>query len=444
MSFRMFCRSRMPVRSLLVAAMVGVLAGCGGGGGSGSAEPEPQKPALSLSWQDSGFRTPVVTDSSGQSWAEKPGRFTDVATSPGGAVHLAWHTNANLYNRGDGYLSSSHDAGATWQAMKVEPDWGSFDFLRVLSGGRLVAGSTMDLPQYWWFSPRLWWSDDDGATWRHQDVQTDFGAPAERPEPSASYVEEPMVLVEHQGKTLAWIRQRTSTASPTYVVEFRDRLYYWNQEGAALTRLPIVLPASSPLPVQTDYEIAALAVGQNGFLYLAIAGEVFRSPDALAWETLPRAKADAKVLSLTVLADGTLAAGLDSYENVYFYNDGLGWRQSLLPVDQEYFTAENTKSLRRAHTVGHILELQSGALLVAAEDLVYASCDRGTNWERIAELPEADLYAPQRLAQSLDGTVWGAFMTLHHGVSGTSNYEGKLLKVVPPAGVAPRDFVKCP
>src|SRR5690606_20693725 len=81
LSFKTLRRPRMPVRSLRVAAMVGVRGGCGGGGG-GSAEPEPQKPALSLSWQDSGFRTPIVTDPFGQSTDEKPGRYQDVATAP--------------------------------------------------------------------------------------------------------------------------------------------------------------------------------------------------------------------------------------------------------------------------------------------------------------------------------------------------------------------------
>ncbi|MFA7606710.1 MAG: sialidase family protein [Rhodocyclaceae bacterium] len=367
--------------------------------------------------------------------SEHPGRFEDVVASPSGAIHLAWHTGASLLVRGNGYLSSSHDGGSTWQEMKIAPDWGSFDFLSILPSGRLVAGSTMDLPQHWWFSPRLWWSDDDGTNWHYQDVQTDYD-PLEE---NSLHVEEPKAMVEHQGKLIVWVRERTSAPPPSHGFDIRDRLYYWDQNGAALSRLPIVLPTTGPLAVQADYQFSALATGQNGYLYLAIEGEVFRTSDALSWEALPRANEGAQVMSLTVLADGTLVAGLDNQENVYFYKDGLGWRQALLPEDQE----NADKSLSRAYSVGHIIELQSGALLVAAEDLVYASCDVGENWEQIAALPEARTYQPNRLTQSPDGTVWGSFIALNLGSSGTSSFSGKLLKIPPPAGVAARDFIKC-
>jgi hypothetical protein len=433
-------RSRMPAGLLLAAVMVGVLAGCGGGGGGGSAEPEPQKPALSLSWQGTGFATPEVIVPGQTPRTVSPGYFGDVAVTPGGGVHLAWREYAGIWSGRNPYVSRSHDGGATWGGLAIDTTSRAFSFLTTLASGRLVAGSTIDFPQYWWYSPRIWWSDDDGVTWNFQDVQSDIAAPVEGGA-VFSHVEEPQGVVEHNGKVIVWMR--TDSQLLQGGEEVRNRLYYWDAASATLTRLPIAPPQPGPLPLQADYEIAAMAADPNGYLYVAIAGEVFRTVDGLAWEALPRAQSDANVVHLTVLADGTLAAGLDNYANVYFFKDGSGWRQSLLPGDQEHLTYQNVK-MTRAPSVEQIMELRSGALLASAWQYAYASCDGGANWERVAQAPESLYYQPNRMTQAPDGTVWGSFNQSHPGSQGTADYHGLLLKIQPPAGVAAHDFVKCP
>ncbi|MBI1905278.1 MAG: exo-alpha-sialidase [Rhodocyclales bacterium] len=441
-------RSRMPLRSLVVVGMVGFLAGCGGGGGGGGSEPAPapQKPALALSWQPVAFTTPEVTDPGQPPRSAVVGDFGDVAATPGGGVHLAWREQKADWPNGIPYVSRSHDAGATWQTLAVDRASGEFAFMTTLASGRLVAGSTVSLPQQPWRTPRIWWSDDEGVTWSFQDVQSDIPAP-DALSGTLSHEEIPVRMVEKNGKVVVWVRSVTTAIpggnSPPPSV--KNRLYYWEAGSATLTRLPIALPrfpGPQPFPAEDYYEIEAIAGDPNGFLYIAIDGDVVRTDNPMLWSLLPQPRSDANLTALTVLADGTLVAGLDNYANLYFYKHGSGWSQSLLPKDQPDLFDSNA-ALTRPFLVKQILELHSGALLASTWTYVYASCDRGASWERIEPGPGGYVYRPIRMAQGPDGTVWGSFYTLESDPVGTGGFQG-LLKIQPPAGVAPRDFVKCP
>ncbi|MBI1905277.1 MAG: exo-alpha-sialidase [Rhodocyclales bacterium] len=433
-----------PLRSVLAALMVGALAGCGGGGGGdGSASEDagaacsPTPIVLALSWQPAGFTAPEVAELGQPPVPVVAGDLGDVAVTPSGGVHLAWSERRDTLPYFKSFVSRSHDAGASWHGTSIEPASSGFAFLTTLASGRLVAGSTADLAQNWWRSPRLWWSDDDGVTWRFQDVRSDVVAPAEGGL-VLSYEEEPIRVTEHNGKVVVLVRAVSTRQSDG---EILNRLYYWDVDSATLTRLPVVPPQPGPLPARDDYEIAQIAGGANGYLYVGIAGEVLRTADGINWEALPRARSDANLTALTVLANGTLAAGFDNYANLSLYKEGWGWRQAPLPEDQKDLFDPNA-ALTRPFLVKQILQLHSGALLASTWTHVYASCDLGARWKRIEPGPGGYVYRPVRMAQGADGTVWGSFYTLDSDPAGTGGFQG-LLKIQPPAGVAPRDFVNC-
>jgi hypothetical protein len=394
---------------LMMAAMVGGLAGCGGGGGGGSKPaPAPVAPDKQIQWQTTAFTTAVA-----------PAEVRSVASillSPGGRVHVAWQTwstdpVSKLANDFQTFISRSDDGGASWSSVKLDNVYGPAKLLR-LSTGMLVTGVDVsphlgDVPEGGGFS--VWTSVDDGATWQPRrlalPLRNGLPAPALNEVSAMAERNGEVVLVRGRGV----VDRRATPAEP------RATVYVWNPLTEAVADWSFAYDNEVEGSATNGVAVAAdgtVFVGYNdvsSVMFRPGNATVFRSGNGVTWEELaPFTSYRGEVSDLALLSDGMLLLSVNG--NVRRSADGRTW----LEPDGVY-----------AHGV-RVHELASGALF---SEQGY-SCDWGASWQ------ESATSVGEVLVQAADGTLWSTVST--------NGAFGEVVKAVPPAGVAARDFVRCP
>lgn len=394
---------------LMMAAMVGGLAGCGGGGGGGSKPaPAPVAPDKQIQWQTTAFTTAVAP-------AEVQ-KVADILLSPSGRVHVAWQTYSvdpvsSLAHDFQSFISRSDDGGASWSSVKLDHVHSPKRLLR-LSTGMLVAGVEIrrdlgGVPEDAGFS--VWTSVDDGTTWQPRrlalPLRNGLPAPALNEVSAVAERNGEVVLVHGRG-----VMDRSATPA-----EPRATVYVWNPLTEAVADWSFAYDNEGEGSATNGVAVVAdgtVFVGYNdvsSVMFRPGNATVFRSGNGVTWEELaPFTSYRGEVSDLALLSDGMLLLNVNGL--VRRSADGRTW---LAPDGVSAYG-------RRVH------ELASGALF---SELGY-SCDWGANWQ------ESAASVGEILVQAADGTLWSTVST--------NGAFGEVVKAVPPAGVAARDFVRCP
>lgn len=394
---------------LMMAAMVGGLAGCGGGGGGGSKPaPAPVAPDKQIQWQTTAFTTAVAP-------AEVQ-KVADILLSPSGRVHVAWQTYSvdpvsSLAHDFQSFISRSDDGGASWSSVKLDHVHSPKRLLR-LSTGMLVAGVEIrrdlgGVPEDAGFS--VWTSVDDGTTWQPRRLALPLrnGLPA-------SALNEVSAVAERNGEVVLVHGRGVMDRSAT-PAEPRATVYVWNPLTEAVADWSFAYDNEGEGSATNGVAVVAdgtVFVGYNdvsSVMFRPGNATVFRSGNGVTWEELaPFTSYRGEVSDLALLSDGMLLLNVNGL--VRRSADGRTW---LAPDGVSAYG-------RRVH------ELASGALF---SELGY-SCDWGASWQ------ESAASVGEILVQAADGTLWSTVST--------NGAFGEVVKAVPPAGVAARDFVRCP
>lgn len=417
---------RMPARSLLVATMVGVLVGCGGGGGGGvgggsEPAPTPVAPEAQIVWQPTNFEASV---------APLPvSHVNAIEVSPDGRVLVGWTSQevdpvTKFSSDRKALVSRSDDGGATWSTVRLERGTLLAGLLR-LSTGLIVAAGTIEAESGGALetgSAGIWTSADNGATWqaRRLTLPARDGLPA-FPLQAVS------ALAERNGE-LVLVRGREYVAEGSPIPGFDVLVYLWNPVTDAVSDWSLAYGASNSGVVASTVAVAA-----DGTVFVApyqialIKGRgygatVLRSSSGMSWEPLaPFDNLNVQSEDLAILSNGML---LYAHSVLHRSADGRTWLEpeGISIYDDNY------------GAIAGIFQIASGA--VTSTSFSRYSCDSGATWKSIAN------HGGRVVGQGPDGTLW----SVHNRDPKIPEHQGthEVVKAVPPAGVAARDFVKCP
>lgn len=414
---------RMPARSLLVATLVGVLVGCGGGGGGGGSEPAPTPvaPEAQIVWQPTNFEASVA-----------PLPVSDVnaiEVSPDGRVLVGWTSRevdpvTKFSSDQKALVSRSDDGGATWSTVRLERGTSLAGLLR-LSTGLIVAAGTIEAESGGALetgSAGIWTSADNGATWQARRLTL----PARDGLPTFP-LQAVSALAERNGEVVL-VRGREYVAEGSPIPGFDVLAYLWNPVTDAVSDWSLAYGASNSGVVASSVAVAA-----DGTVFVApyqiaiIKGQgygatVLRSSNGLSWEPLaPFDNLNVSSQDLAILTNGML---LYAHYALHRSVDGRTW------IEPEGISVHGDNY----GAVTDIFQLASGA--VTSDGFSLYSCDSGATWKSIANR------AYGVVGQGPNGTLW----SVHNRDPKIPEHQGthEVVKAVPPAGVAARDFVKCP
>lgn len=367
-------------------------------------EAAPTSPVSFLTaWEQTGFRASAPSI---------PRHVNRVITGDGGRVHAAWYSQENR-----AYVSYTDDGGSTWQHTALDRMLQLHQLIR-LSDGTLVTGG-----QAFANAPLLWASADGGRTWRSGGNGL--------PNPRSTLVWD---LVERNGEVIITTSSEANDPGASHEV-----VYAWNPVTDQLRAL-------APLP---GMGALAVAVDGDGVLYVstqdsaehddpATAGEgrVYRSTDGGGtWAQTGRLPSANRIYALTVLSDGSVAAGSGLNGGFYLTRNGQDWvAGNPLPAGQKLSGDPPMPTSASVTRVYKILELKSGSLLVGtgneAGDLLL-TCDRGSSWTTTSET--GGNIVAWGLAQEENGTLW----------TSNGSVQGDIWKAPVPAGIESWQHYSC-